>query len=597
MAEDTGYGPSDTDPVHQSIATALSYGYSPDEILNSLKSSSEPQHQEWYKNYSEKQKEQNKDVAVVNSNTPKTQLSEGASTPLLSKLHNLSNQDLALGLGAVGLGGVALTGINQIAKNAVSRIFPSESEIQYREQNNIQKEKLSKGIGAKAASDIEHQQKLRENELAIAEEKLNREKLKTQQLQAKAGIAPTSEPTGVIPTSTAPVELPNAQAPTPATLTSSPQEMANFATGGASPQKPMTPNGSPAPFAVPPQVNPSSNPTGAIGVGNMPEGGSPAPFATAPTTPAQQALKTELTPPVNNNPTSPIASVQPNPVTSGEGASPLHNPQGQGLTQTEATNVSATPNSAFPAETNAPKESGSLTNKAENPTQGGVEKVEKEIKGAAKPVIPRRTKEQTKVFEEEMPQNKFYNQIANRLAGTENLKEHPHITEQFDKAWEDVFHNVLGGKMERSKAGAPAKINEIESHINANAEKYPDLVKYMNEAKQYAKGNVNPKEGGFSHIGAMLGMLGAGGLGAYMLHRYGNPFEESMKKANEAMGDVTGTQDLLKANKAEELSPAMRALFIKASNPVYRKEINEKLVTEKNPERIKELKRELEKAK
>ena len=422
--------------------------------------------------------------------------------------------------------------------------------------------------------------------------------LDTNQQKPTGRVEPTLLPEGpVAPTSTGPVALPNAQAPNPATLTSSPQEMANFATGGASPQKPMTPNGSPAPFAVPPQVNPSSNPTGAIGVGNMPEGGSPAPFATAPTTPAQQALKTELTPPVNNNPTSPIASVQPNPVTSGEGASPLHNPQGQGLTQTEATNVSATPNSAFPAETNAPKESGSLTNKAENPTQGGVEKVEKEIKGAAKPVIPRRTKEQTKVFEEEMPQNKFYNQIANRLAGTENLKEHPHITQQFDKAWEDVFHNVLGGKMERSKGGSPAKINEIESHINANAEKYPDLVKYMNEAKQYAKGNVNPKEGGFSHIGAMLGMLGAGGLGAYMLHRYGNPFEESMKKANEAMGDVTGTQDLLKANKAEELSPAMRALFTKASNPVYRKEINEQLVTEKNPERIKELKRELEKAK
>ena len=230
-------------------------------------------------------------------------------------------------------------------------------------------------------------------------------------------------------------------------------------------------------------------------------------------------------------------------------------------------------------------------------TENKPPKLEKEIKGAVKPVISRRTKKQTEVFEEEMPQNKFYNQIANRLAGTENLKEHPHITQQFDKAWEDVFHNVLGGKMERSQGGSPAKINEIESHINANAEKYPDLVRYMNEAKQYAKGNVNPKEGGFSHIGAMLGMLGAGGLGAYMLHRYGNPFEESMKKANEAMGDVTGTQDLLKANKAEELSPAMRALFIKASNPVYRKEINEQLVTEKNPERINQLKRELEKAK
>ena len=300
--------------------------------------------------------------------------------------------------------------------------------------------------------------------------------------------------------------------------------------------------------------------------------GAPA-IATHPATPAQQVI--EQTTGIESKPSVPSAlplgETIPNPVASGDKANPLHEPGSDvGKTQLQA--------SAESTENKPPK-------------------LEKEIKGAVKPVISRRTKEQTKVFEEEMPQNKFYNQIANRLAGTENLKEHPHITQQFDKAWEDVFHNVLGGKMERSQGGSPAKINEIESHINANAEKYPDLVKYMNEAKQYAKGNVNPKEGGFSHIGAMLGMLGAGGLGAYMLHRYGNPFEESMKKANEAMGDVTGTQDLLKANKAEELSPAMRALFTKASNPVYRKEINEQLVTEKNPERINELKRELEKAK
>jgi len=246
------------------------------------------------------------------------------------------------------------------------------------------------------------------------------------------------------------------------------------------------------------------------------------------------------------------------------------------------------------SEKNTTKESGNLTNPAENPTQGGVEQVKKEVKGA---VVPRRSKQETQIANEEMRFNKYYNQVANRLAGTENLKEHPHITEQFDKAWEDVFHNVLGGKMEKSQGGAPAKIHEIEAHINANPEKYPDLVKYMSEAKQYAKGNINPKEGGFSHIGAMLGMLGAGGLGAYMVNRYGNPFQESMKKANEAMGEATGTQDLGKANKAEELSPAMRAIFTKASNPVYRKEINQQLATEKNPERIKELKRELEKAK
>ena len=441
MAEDTGYGPSDTDPVHQSIATALSYGYSPDEILNSLKSSSEPQHQEWYKNYSEKQKEQNKDVAVVNSNTPKTQLSESASTPLLSKLHNLSNQDLALGLGAVGLGGVALTGINQIAKNAVSRIFPSESEIQYREQNNIQKEKLSKGIGAKAASDIEHQQKLRENELAIAEEKLNREKLKTQQLQAKAGIAPTSEPTGVIPTSSAPVELPNAQTSNPATLTSSPQEMANFATGAVASPSPGT---QPVQPTQPVQVAPSAQP--------------PQPV---PPTPAQQALKTELTPPVNNNPTSPIASVQPNPVTSGEGASPLHNPQDQGLTQTEATNVSATPNSAFPAETNAPKESGSLTNKAENPTQGGVEKVEKEIKGAAKPrldkeLILKDTPEQwTKLSKEGQTFLPGYGAGDNNLYNTYGAEGRKAILEKYNNGKPIGSYKNYEDLNQKLKAGVP----------------------------------------------------------------------------------------------------------------------------------------------
>jgi len=303
----------------------------------------------------------------------------------------------------------------------------------------------------------------------------------------------------------------------------------------------------------------------------------------------------------------PNPSVSNNPVESGDNANPLKDSGADsGKSQLETTQESTNQEqpkvkpaigekeAAFPAETNTTKESGNLTNPAENPTQGGVEQVKKQVKGA---VVPRRSKQETQIANEEMPFNKYYNQVANRLAGTENLKEHPHITEQFDKAWEDVFHNVLGGKMEKSQGGAPAKIHEIEAHINANPEKYPDLVKYMSEAKQYAKGNINPKEGGFSHIGAMLGMLGAGGLGAYMVNRYGNPFQESMKKANEAMGEATGTQDLGKANKAEELSPAMRAIFTKASNPVYRKEINQQLATEKNPERIKELKRELEKAK
>jgi len=524
--------------------------------------------------------------------------------PLLRKFHELS--PIELGLGAAGVAGAALGG-GQLIKNAVSRVFPSENEKQFRRQNDIQEEKLNRGIGVKPEDELAHKAKLRENELAIAEEKLNQERLRTQNLQAKAVQPQTNNP--VPPSiSGSSVELPNAQASNPIKTTSSPEEMANFAIG-VNPQNSTRFNESPAPFAVPPQVNSSSNPTGSINVGAMPEGGAPAPFASIPPSPAQQAVQqatgTSPTPPVPSS--MPTGQTISNPVDSGSEANPLHEPGAEaGKTQLEATKESTNQEqpkvepatgekkAAFPAETNTTKESGNLINPAENPTQGGVEQIKKQVKGA---VVPRRSKQETQIANEEMPFNKYYNQVANRLAGTENLKEHPHITEQFDKAWEDVFHNVLGGKMEKSQGGAPAKIHEIEAHINANPEKYPDLVKYMSEAKQYAKGNINPKEGGFSHIGAMLGMLGAGGLGAYMVNRYGNPFQESMKKANEAMGEATGTQDLGKANKAEELSPAMRAIFTKASNPVYRKEINQQLATEKNPERIKELKRELEKAK
>ena len=482
--------------------------------------------------------------------------SEPASTPLLGKLHNLSPLELGLGAAALGVGGMAA---NQIAKNAISRIYPSESERQYAEQNRIQKEKLNRISANVSPEEAQHQAELRRFELAKQQEQLNREQLKTQQLQAKAGVAPKSQNFNVSPpANNAPVNLPNTQAPAPASIGSSSQDMANFATGVVNPASQSAP-------VSPAQA--SQNP--------------PAPTMEPPAPPMQAP-----------------ATVQPNPVEGGG------SPTGQNQSGTNTSASGGGESNAFPeatnASTNATKESGNLTNSAENPSQGGVEQIktqptpEKEVKGAA---IPRRTKAEAQVLKEEEPYNKYYNQIANRLAGTENLKEHPHITEQFDKAWEDVFHNVLGGKMAKSQGGAPAKIHEIEAHINANPEKYPDLVKYISEAKQYAKGNINPKESGFSHIGAMLGMLGAGGLGAYMLHRYGTPYEESMKKANEAMGEVTGTQDLGRANKAEELSPAMRSLFIKASNPVYRNEINQQLATEKNPERIKELKRELEKAK
>ena len=266
--------------------------------------------------------------------------------------------------------------------------------------------------------------------------------LDTNQQKPTGRVEPTLLPEGpVAPTSTGPVALPNAQAPNPATLTSSPQEMANFATGAVASPSPGT---QPVQPTQPVQVAPSAQP--------------PQPV---PPTPAQQALKTELTPPVNNNPTSPIASVQPNPVTSGEGASPLHNPQGQGLTQTEATNVSATPNSAFPAETNAPKESGSLTNKAENPTQGGVEKVEKEIKGAAKPrldkeLILKDTPEQwTKLSKEGQTFLPGYGAGDNNLYNTYGAEGRKAILEKYNNGKPIGSYENYEAFNKKLKAGVP----------------------------------------------------------------------------------------------------------------------------------------------
>lgn len=357
---------------------------------------------------------------------------------------------------------------------------------------------------------------------------------------------------------------PQATNAVPPALAGSSVELPSTSTPGI--QTPPTATGESALSMLPP-VNPAT-PQGSIpGAPNVQA--TPATLPAIPSaTPAQQVVQQATgTAPTTPVPASmPTGQTTPNPVESGEGSSPLH-------------------------------EAGSAVGKTplQATTESTVQPEKKVVKGAA---VPRRSKQETQVANEEMPFNKYYNQVANRLAGTENLREHPHITEQFDKAWEDVFHNVLGGKMEKSQAGAPAKIHEIESHIRANSEKYPDLVKYMNEAKTYGKGGIHPTEGGASHLGAMLGLLGAGGLGAYMIHRYGKPYEESMEKANKAMGDTSGTQDLLqKANKAEELSPAMRQIFMKSGNPNYRRELNEQLAKEKEPERIKELKRELEKAK
>ena len=88
----------------------------------------------------------------------------------------------------------------------------------------------------------------------------------------------------------------------------------------------------------------------------------------------------------------PNPSVSNNPVESGDNANPLKDPGADlGKSQLETTQESTNQEqpkvkpatgekeATFPAETNTTKESGNLTNPAENPTQGGVEQIKKEV--------------------------------------------------------------------------------------------------------------------------------------------------------------------------------------------------------------------------
>ena len=303
MPEDTSYGEADVDPVHQSIATALSYGYRPDEILESLKSSKDPSHQEWYKKYSENNKDEEATSSPVTEVAPVQKPVE--ATPLLKKFHEMTPSELGLGaLGVAGLGAVGIGG-GQIAKNAVSRWFPSVSEIEYAKQNKIQEEKLKRGKGVISEEQLAHEAKLRENELAIQQEKLNQEKLRTQKLQTNIGVKPSEqEISPVVPEkSNSNLELPVSNEKITTTPNPDPIEIVKSTLGTPPPANavaPQAPPVAPAPLVAQPQA-PSI-------------------------TPAQQVIQNDTgtapVPPVSNQ--SPTGQTTPNPVQSGEGASPLH---------------------------------------------------------------------------------------------------------------------------------------------------------------------------------------------------------------------------------------------------------------------------------
>jgi len=109
--------------VNTSILQALEAGYHPQEIINHLKDSPDPSHQEWYNNYTANMADRAKEPSsasiyyndgsgVVTQNAkPVTETeSKGVSTPILNKLENMSPAQAAA-LGIVGYGLVKSPGI------------------------------------------------------------------------------------------------------------------------------------------------------------------------------------------------------------------------------------------------------------------------------------------------------------------------------------------------------------------------------------------------------------------------------------------------------------------------------------------------------
>lgn len=244
-------------------------------------------------------------------------------------------------------------------------------KVQERQLKLQEKEGIKPNITSEAGIDPETAQKMR-----LAEEqhiaKLRRdEELHQAKLQAN-GIKPNEINTVPPALAGSSVELPSTSIPgiqTPPTATG------ESALSMLPPVNPATPQGS-----IPGAPNVQATP------------------ATLPVTnnenPSEKVIEqvsgTEPKPPVSNQ--APIGEISTNPVESGSEANPLHEPGAEaGKTQLEATKESTNQEqpkvepateekkAAFPAETNTTKESGNLTNPAENPTQGGVEQIKREV--------------------------------------------------------------------------------------------------------------------------------------------------------------------------------------------------------------------------
>ena len=558
-------------------------GITPDQVRAHFADSKNPEHQRWVEQMDRASALEDQDVYIPPQDTAPSEVKRDTSTPLLDMYGKTAEQaktateDMSLGT-KLGLGAGAAVlagGAGAIGNRLLSRVLPTPTERatalqantyakktdleakQLAKENNIspiEQAKVSE-IEAKiarenAAHQLEIEQKKELHQAKLA--KIN-EKLMKGQTIGPEGITP-AEPTKGL------AELENA---TGGPLNSATDvELAKRYQAQNAPSAPpaqasATPAPPPVPPSAPPQApNPPQNPVKVAEAATPPstlQGGAPVAPGGDVTVDENALKEAALNPGEKAN--------NPELATNVQAKTDLQSKQVQDaiLQQNQATQATQT----------APTESIPKPNSASEIPEGRIPNYMTGKKDKNGKIIEYNNKQGKDVIGKG-GWNWYQGQMGPE-AETNWLNQFGRT----NQTYKDVTQAVKEGRL------TGAVVNE-----KGQGGKFPREPHVPN----YIKGNVD--------LGMMAGILATGGIGAltaYMAQKHPD-FATQYQKALEASGESTGTEGMLKSNKAEELSPAMRKIIIKSGNQSYRAEINKQLQTEKQAERIKELQRELSKA-
>ena len=550
-------------------------GITPDQVRAHFSNSKNPEHQRWVEQMDRASALEDQDVYIPPQDTAPSEVKRDTSTPLLDMYEKTAEQaktateDMSLGT-KLGLGAGAAVlagGAGAIGNRLLSRVLPTPTERATALQANTYAKK----------TDLEAKQLAKENNISPIEQ------AKVSEIEAKIARENAAHQ----------LEIEQKKELHQAKLAKINEKLMKGQTIG------------------PEGITPAEPTKGLAELENAT--GGPLNSATdVELAKRYQAQNAPATPPNTTN-TAPVnpANVQPvDQLKVAEAATPLSTLQG---------GAPVAPNGDVTVDENALKEAAlNPSEKANNPelatnVQAKTDLQSKQVQDAILQQNQATQATQTAPTESipkpnsasEIPEGR----IPNYMTGKKD--KNGKIIEYNNKQGKDVIGKG-GWNWYQGQMGPEAETNWLNQFGRTN-QTYKDVTQAVKEGRltgavvnekgqggkfprephvpNYIKGNVD--------LGMMAGILATGGIGAltaYMAKKHPD-FATQYQKALEASGESTGTEGMLKSNKAEELSPAMRKIIIKSGNQSYRAEINKQLQTEKQAERIKELQRELSKAK